>query len=110
MSRTNPWRGWNKTEAHECDGCGALLFYLTGERRNRRFFLLGLPMLLLCATIGGELAVNAKGLHHFHEARGHVEPNFLGFLIICALFVVPGQLALGRFEKVEIFDPAYGGI
>jgi len=103
LSKTNPWRGWNKTEAHECGACGSAL-YLTGEGRNRRFFFLNAPVFLLSALIGAEIVKKAEGLYHFHEARGHDEPNFLGFLILVALFVFPCQLALSRFEKIAVFD------
>ncbi len=103
LGKTNPSRGWNKTEAHECGGCGSAL-YLTGEGRNRRFFFLNAPVFLLSALIGGEIVTKAKGLRHFHEARGHDEPNFLGFLILVAFFVFPCQFALGRFEKIAVFD------
>ncbi len=103
LSKTNPWRGWNKLEAHECGGCGSAL-YLTGEGRNRRFFFLNAPVFLLSALIGGEIVTKAEGLHHFHEARGHDEPNFLGFLILIAFFVFPCQFALSRFEKIAVFD------
>lgn len=100
LIKTNPWRGWNKTEAHECDGCGAN-FYLTGKRRNLRFILVGTPLFFASIFVGFTIMNHLEGLHDFHVARGHNEPNFLGFLIVCFLFVFPCQLALSRFEKSQ---------
>ncbi|MBO9478362.1 hypothetical protein J7382_12520 [Shimia sp. R11_0] len=103
LTKTNPWRGWNKTEAHKCDGCDANL-YLTGKRRNLRFFLLGAPLFFTSAFVGFAIMNHLEGLHHFHETRGHKEPNFLGFLIVCFLFVYPSQLALARLENIAVFN------
>lgn len=83
-----------------CGGCGSLL-YLTGERRLRRYFLLALPTFLLVGNFGFILFRRIDGLNIYREAREAYEPNFMGFLLICAALYVSVSL-LGRFEVVGI--------
>ncbi len=100
MDATNPQRRSNRTDFHMCGGCGRLL-YLTGERRLRRFYLLHVPVFLVVVNAVFSVLVNFESLSYYHEARGHNEPNFLGFPIICvALFV--SVSALLRFEIVGV--------
>ncbi|WP_152610457.1 MULTISPECIES: hypothetical protein [unclassified Leisingera] len=100
MGSTNPYRGHNRTDFHKCGGCGSLL-YLTGERRLRRFFLLDLPTFLVVGNFGFALLRNVDGLNIYREAREAYEPNFVGFLLICAAIYISVSL-LRRFEIVRI--------
>jgi len=86
-----------------CGGCGNLLF-LTGERRLRRFFILALPTFLVVGNLGFMLLRNIEGLNIYRQAREAYEPNFLGFLLICAaIYVIINMLS--RFEPVGITRP-----
>lgn len=101
MGRTNPHKGWNKIAAHECSTCKSWL-YFDGKGRYRRFFLLGAPLFLLSSCLGTEVVTHTDGLHYFHEARGHEEGNFLGFLVTILLFVIPTMFFLSRFEHIQV--------
>ncbi|MEQ6202323.1 hypothetical protein ABMC88_04645 [Sulfitobacter sp. HNIBRBA2951] len=103
MNRTNPHKGWNKVAAHECSSCKSWL-YFDGKGRYRRFFLIGAPLFLLSAGIGAEAVTHIDGLHHFHEARGGSEGNFLGFLVTVFLFVIPTVFFTSRFESVQTLE------
>ena len=87
-----------------CGGCGNLL-YLTGERRLRRFFLLGLPVFFGVSQLGFSILRHIDGLNFYHEAREAFEPNFFGFLLICAAIYVSLSM-LARFEIVGIEQPS----
>lgn len=83
-----------------CGGCGTLL-YLTGDGRFRRFLILGLPTFLGVGSFGFLTVRNIEGLNVYREARGAYEPNFVGFLLICAATYIALSL-LERFEIVGI--------
>jgi hypothetical protein len=100
MGATNPHRGYNRTDFHMCGGCGRLL-YLTGARRVRRFFLMQLPVFFGVGGVGFSLLRNVDGLNEYHEVKEAYEPNFLGFLLICAAIYVAVSL-LSRFEMVGV--------
>ena len=87
-----------------CGGCGNLL-YLTGERRLRRFFLLSLPVFFGVGISGFSILRHIDGLNIYREAREAFEPNFIGFLLICAAIYVSLSM-LARFEIVGIAQPA----
>ena len=103
MFATNPHRGYNRTDFHMCGGCGQLL-YLTGERRVRRSLLLNMPVFFGITFIGFYLLRNVEGLSLYREARHAREPNFLGFLIICAAIAFALTL-LSRFEVIGQTSP-----
>ena len=100
MGSTNPRRGYNHTDFHMCGDCGKLLD-LTGERRYRRFFLLGVPVFFGVASVGSSLLRRIDGLNKYHEVKEVYEPNFLGFLLKCVAFYV-GLSLLSRFEIVGV--------
>lgn len=102
MASTNPHRGLNKTDFHMCGSCGKLL-YLTGRRRVRRFFLLVLPTFIGVAVLGFSVLRNIEGLNIYREAREAYEPNFLGFLLMCAAIYIAVSLLL-RFESVGVAE------
>ena len=83
-----------------CGGCGRYLF-LTGERRLRRFLLLHLPVFFGVGLTGFSVLRNIDGLNIYLDAKEAYEPNFLGFLIICAAIYIALNLT-GRFEVVGI--------
>ena len=102
LSRTNPYNYmWNKYDAHKCSSCSALL-YLTGKGRHKRVFLFVLPMFLLVGFGGGKIMTALPGLHYYHEARQGLEPNVLGFLLLCSTICVMA-LCLQRFEEIQVF-------
>lgn len=100
MGATNPHRGRNRMDFHMCGGCGNLL-YLTGDGRFRRFLLLDVPTFLGVVNVGFLTVRNIEGLNIYREARGAYEPNFVGFLLICAAIYIALSL-LARFEIVGI--------
>jgi hypothetical protein len=100
MGSTNPHRGHNRTDFHMYGGCGKFL-YLTGARRLRRFFLLVLPVFFGVGIVGFSLLRNIDGLNEYHEVKEAYEPNFLGFLLICAAIYLAVNL-LSRFEIVGV--------
>jgi hypothetical protein len=101
MCRTNPYRGWNKIDAVRCQECGTL-DYLTGKGRNRRFFTVVSPMVLV-ALVLGDLAISLfDGLHVPDNETNTRKPNLLGGLILVFVFVVPVLFATNRFEDIAI--------
>lgn len=103
MGKTNPHKGWNKFDAHQCNGCSSMI-YLTGKGRNRRFFTRTVPVFFAGSFFGITLLSNVKGLSHTIAERTYSEPNFLGFLIICFFFIFLPLLALARFEEIKVLD------
>ncbi|MCL6283561.1 hypothetical protein M3P21_08425 [Ruegeria sp. 2012CJ41-6] len=63
--------------------------------------MLALPTFLLVGNFGFALLRNVDGLNIYREARETYEPNFVGFLLICAAIYISVSL-LGRFEIVRI--------
>ena len=66
--------------------------------------MLALPIFLVVGNFGFALLRNVDGLSIYREAREAYEPNFIGFLLICAAIYVSVSL-LGRFEIVRIAAP-----
>ncbi len=59
-------------------------------------------MFFLTAFFGSYWITRVDGLSYYNEARRGLEPNFLGFLMLIAFFVFPGQLFLQRWEDVAV--------
>ncbi len=87
-----------------CGGCGAFL-YLTGERRWRRYFLVNLPVFFGVSALGFFILRNIDGLNIYRDAREAFEPNFVGFILICASTYVCLSM-LARFEIVGVAAPS----
>lgn len=63
--------------------------------------MLDLPTFLVVGNFGFALLRNVDGLNIYCEAREAYEPNFVGFLLICAAIYISVSL-LRRFEIVRI--------
>jgi len=103
MSKTNPHKGWNKYDAHQCNGCGDLL-YLTGKGRLIHLFTLTVPVCFIGFVGGFELISNIEWLSYYNEARSSREPNFPGGLIGVFCFLIIPALALMRFEEIKVLE------
>ena len=101
MFRTNPYSGWNKIDAVRCQDCSTLL-YLTGTGRNRRFFTIAVPAILLALVIGCLAISPFNNLHAPSDGPNAGEPNFFGGLLLIIFFIVPTMYATSRFEEIAI--------
>lgn len=62
-----------------------------------------LPTFFGVAVLGFSVLRNIEGLNIYREARAAFEPNFLGFLLMCALIYIAVSLP-SRFETVGVAE------
>lgn len=104
IAKTNPSKGYNKFDFHICGGCGNWLYLKGGIGRYIRFFLLVMPSVVIISLGMGGLVSQVEVLSTYRPARGGDEPNFLGFLILCAtMFLAISWFS--RFETVGLVVP-----
>ena len=98
MSRTDEARAtiWGALPFLACRKCASKL-RIADYSRTLTFWL-SLPV-FIGSGVFGLVVFNYVGLYGRADQAG---PNFVGFVLIMALFVVPAQLLLMRRLKVEV--------
>lgn len=92
-----------KKESAVCPSCKTALQFERGRRYNF-VFALSIFMFLFSAVIGSAVFSQFDATSYFHEARGGVEPNFLGFLLTIVLFVYPAASMTFKLLKIEVVE------
>jgi hypothetical protein len=99
LFQTNPLRGWNKADFHMCGTCGHHL-YLTGKGRNKRFFLVQMP-LFLTLLIGLSFLFAALGWN-VTEGPNAGEPTLPAGLLMCAVLFTCLAVCNARLEEIAL--------
>jgi hypothetical protein len=60
-------------------------------RENITFLVFVVPVFVLSAVLGMRIVTLEPAFFYFHQARGSVEPNFMGFLMALGVFVLPSM-------------------
>ncbi|WP_238364075.1 hypothetical protein [Mesobacterium pallidum] len=100
--RTNPYRGWNKSDFHSCHACGAFL-YCTGRGRFRRFFAVTVPVFFAVIIVTSFL-LEALGMT-VETGPKPGEPTFIGGLLMVATLILVVNSIQGRLEDIAATDP-----
>jgi hypothetical protein len=91
----------NKFDAHECHECSNVfvLKRVFGSGILFVFFFVFAiaPVFISASMIGSHLLSDVPSLSYFHESRGHREPNFLGFLLVVLVLVLPATWMAMQF-------------
>ena len=96
------------SEAHQCAKCGDMLIGRLPFLVQLLAFLVFIgPVFMTSESIGFAVLSDVPLISHFHEGRGYLEVNFVGFLIVVSLFVFPAsfvaQLISARvITKIEV--------
>ena len=88
------------TDAHACARCETLL-KISKKDAFVRFFAIQAPVFFVAFLCGSLIITQFDLFSYYHAGRDRLVPNVIGFVLIVLIFVVPSQIALFRFEKVE---------
>ena len=60
-------------------------------RETITFLFFAGPVFIISALLGMSIMTLEPAFSYFHEARGNVELNFMGFLMAIGIFVLPSM-------------------